>query len=284
MYAAIYAITISSVSAMMPPSGASSSSIAGSMSGDGVPAGYSVINIDLDTVDGPTILSPSVVGYVRNIDMEMTSAENTLLRTVIQLAKKTQRSVESAIDRSKLVRRGYIPSSFLTFGRSGSEPNYGPFPQYNIIFEDEPIDDYFDSISRQKRPRYRSRISKDLDEILKKTGQLYERLRTAVSGPLVSNPMKSKSTSSFANNSLVSSFYEDHEQFIERNTLPFQEITIHAESAVPAGGDAPAMPKAAMRLLDLNRTVDRMTDKLLEAEEQALLKQLLALFQMSKKR
>jgi hypothetical protein len=265
------------VGGMVPPGGSGSSSITGSMSGDGVPAGYSVINVDLDTVEGPTAVQPSVIGYVRNVDVEFASSEKSLLRALRYLANRTQRIVNATIARAKLVRSGFIPSSFLSFDLTGSEPNYGPFPQYNILFEDQPIDDFYEAQTRQREPKFKSRISRDLDIMLSSTQQLYERLRTAIKGPITASRIASQ-LSSFAKKSLVSSFYEDHEQFIENNPAPFQEITIHAESAIPAGGDAPAMPRWASPLLDLNRTADGMTYKLLEAEEQLLLKQLSPIF------
>ena len=264
---------------MAPSGGTPSFSITGSMSGDGVPAPYSVVNVDVDTIEGPAVVSPSIISYVRNVDTEAAAADRSLLNAMIHLANKIESLIEAAIARAKLVRRGFIPSSFLTFGMTGSEPNYGPFPQYNILFEDQPIDDFYESLVRQRTSKYKSMITGDLDAILSRTSRMYERLRTAVQGPLGSKPFAKTSSQSAA-----SSFYEDHEQFIENNPVPFQEITIHAESAVPAGGDAPAMPRAAFKLLDLNRTIDDMTYKLLETEEQVLIKQLEAISRLFKKR
>ena len=261
--------------AMAPVAGAQSNSITGAMSGDGVPNGYSVVNVDVDTIEGPTVVDPSVIGYVRNIDIEVTESDKSLLLAVSHLFNQTTVIVEAAISRTKLVRSGFIPSSFVSFGMTGSEPNYGPFPQYNIMFEDQPIEDFYGALVRQRIPNYKSSITGDLENILARTRGLYERLRTAVQGPVAAKNSKAFS---------ASSFYEDHEQFIENNPVPFQEITVHAESAVPAGGDAPAMARSAFKLLDLNRSIDDMTYKLLDTEEKLLIKQLKSISNIFKKR
>jgi hypothetical protein len=268
---------------MVPPLGPASSSLTGSLSGDGVPAGYSVVNVDVDTVEGPTAVQPSVIGYVRNIDVEVATSDKSLLKALRHLGNRTSKIVDAAIARAKLVRSGLIPSSFLAFDMIGSEPNYGPFPQYNVLFEDQPIDDFYEAQRRQREPKYKSEISTDLDMMLSRTQELYERLRTALKGPMTSLSVSSQILLN-AKQSHASSFYEDHEQFIENNPSPFQEITIHAESAIPTGGDAPAMPRWAFKLLDLNRTADATTYTLLDAEERLLLKKLSPIYKRSRKR
>jgi hypothetical protein len=112
--------------------------------------------------------------------------------------------------------------------------------------------------------------------MLQESQSLYERLRTAVMDPVNAKKMKRKisATKQAVLGRSPSSFYEDHEQFIERNTNPFQEITIHEESVVPEGGNAPVKQTGPVMLLDLNRTADAIAFQLLEKGEKSLLKDL----------
>jgi hypothetical protein len=251
-------------------------SITGSMSGDAVPSAYSVINVDIDTIDGPVVVPPSIMGYIHNIRDEAHAADEEILNALSRLMKRTGSLVQSVINRSKLIKRNLIPSSFLSGPPSlAREPNYGPFPQYNILFEDEPISDFYDSKIRNTPSHYKSGTTSGLLQMLQKSKSLYERLRTAIQDPATAQKNKGfmSSAKDAMINTMPSSFYEDHEQFIEKNIVPFQEITIHEESAVPEGGSAPVMPPDLSQLLDLNRTMDKMAFKLLETEERVLLKQ-----------
>ena len=38
------------------------------LSGDENPPGYSVIDLDLDTIEGPVSVKPSVIGYVNSLE------------------------------------------------------------------------------------------------------------------------------------------------------------------------------------------------------------------------
>ena len=49
-------------------SGGSYAGFAKSMSGDANPPGYSVIHLDIDTVDGPVAVKKSVLGYVHSLE------------------------------------------------------------------------------------------------------------------------------------------------------------------------------------------------------------------------
>ena len=44
------------------------SSMTGTMSGDANPPGYSVVNLDIDTIEGPVTVRPSVMGYVNALE------------------------------------------------------------------------------------------------------------------------------------------------------------------------------------------------------------------------
>ena len=47
---------------------ATQSTFTGTLSGDSNVPGYSVLNLDLDTVEGPAVIAPSVVGYVNSLE------------------------------------------------------------------------------------------------------------------------------------------------------------------------------------------------------------------------
>ena len=38
------------------------------MSGDSNPPGYSVVNLDIDTIEGPVVVNPSVIGFVNSLE------------------------------------------------------------------------------------------------------------------------------------------------------------------------------------------------------------------------
>ena len=43
-------------------------SISRQLSGDANPPGYSVVNVDVDTVDGPVAIPKSVMGYINSLE------------------------------------------------------------------------------------------------------------------------------------------------------------------------------------------------------------------------
>ena len=181
--------------------------------------------------------------------------------------------VESMIKRVKLSREGIIPTSFASLN---TEPNIGPFPQYNIIVEDQPIEDVIEKQEHVSPRKFTSPIREELAQLLGKAKHDYNRVRTALENPRISQATKSFATE--IKDSILkmqpSSFYEDHEQYIEKNTVPFQEITIHPESLVPEGGNAPVklFGRGSSPLLNLNRTSESITLTLLESAELVMLK------------
>ena len=42
--------------------------LSGLMSGDSNPPGYSVVNLDIDTIEGPVVVNPSVIGFVNSLE------------------------------------------------------------------------------------------------------------------------------------------------------------------------------------------------------------------------
>lgn len=178
----------------------------------------------------------------------------------------SQELVEMMLNRAKLQRAKLIPVS--SFVDTGKESNYGPFPQYNIIMEDEPIEELVESMERPGRRHVQTGpLVAELKQILAKSKDNLSRLKMALEGPQIVG-----SRSMFGS----SSFYQEHSQFVEDNVIPFQEVTIHPESSAPPGGDAPvvAFGRTEFKILDLNRTKDQLTLKTMLAEEKRLLKRL----------
>lgn len=170
---------------------------------------------------------------------------------------------ESAIVDVKLARKNYV-SSFIQAPMT--EPNTGPFPQYNIIFEDVPVEALM--LSGHSR-KYKSRIRNQLVELLNSSTK-----QLARSQSLFQNP-RTESQSSLMNQAKAAvSFLQDYEQFVEENSAPFQEIFIKAESLAPTGGDAPVIPPVKPRILDVNRTAELLELKALQVEEKVMLKSL----------
>lgn len=178
----------------------------------------------------------------------------------------SQNLVELMINRLTLQRKSLLPTSF---GQILSEPNIGPFPQYNIIMEDTPIEDLISSLERPPRRHVNTaHIRSELERMLVKSKDNYRRLTRALDSPSL------RAKKSLMN--LFSSFYQQNSQYTEDNVVPFQEITIHPESATPRGGDAPVVfrGRPAFQILDLNKTKDDITLKLMEAEELRMVKRL----------
>ncbi len=201
---------------------------------------------------------------------ELLSAHNRVLSYLRNMTTYSQELVEMMINRVKLIRSKVIPAS--SFGQSMSEPNLGPFPQYNIIMEDEPIEEVIDSMERPARRHVKTGpIVEELKKILATSKDNLMRLQNALQGPLTVGAA-SLTSRLFGG----SSFYQDHSQFVEDNVVPFQEVTIHPESAAPRGGDAPvvAFGRKIFQILDLNRTKDMMVSKGLLAEETRILQKL----------
>ncbi len=172
---------------------------------------------------------------------------------------------EVAINDLKLGRKGFV-SSLLE--APFSEPNIGPFPQYNIIFEDEPVEELITG-NRGNGRKYRSQTRERLIGLLENsTTQLIR------SQSLFLNP-RTESRKSLMNKvkAAGASFLQDYEQFVESNVVPYQEVFIKTESVAPTGGDAPVVPAMKPRILDVNRTAEMMELKALGAEEKLLLKQ-----------
>lgn len=171
-----------------------------------------------------------------------------------------------AINDLKLGRKGFV-ISFME--APFSEPNIGPFPQYNIIFEDEPVEELLIRSSGNAR-KYKSPTRDRLVSLLNHSVSQLVRSQS-----LFLNP-RTESRKSLLNKvkAAGASFLQDYEQFVESNVAPFQEIFIKAESVAPRGGDAPVVPPSKPRILDVNRTAEMLELKALWVEEKSLLKQL----------
>jgi hypothetical protein len=103
------------------------------------------------------------------------------------------------------------------------------------------------------------------------------RLQTVVQNP------RSKKNSSPKWALVKGSFFQDHEQYIEDNPPPFQEIIIHPESVVPDGGNAPLTPATLSKtqILNLNATADNLELTALMAQEVAMMKTLSAISRLT---
>jgi hypothetical protein len=168
-----------------------------------------------------------------------------------------------AIDMAKLGRTGLFSS--LLQAPMG-EPNIGPFPQYNIIFEDEPIDELLSSTGGMNR-KYQSAHRKHLVDLLNRSVKQLARTQAILLNP------RSQTEKSVLNQArAATSFLQDYEQFVEHNVAPYQQIFIKEEAATPVGGDAPIISLAKPRILDVNRTAEILELKALEAEEKRILK------------
>jgi hypothetical protein len=192
------------------------------------------------------------------------------------LENEIERLVGLVVNKTKLKRAGYIPSFLQTKGFSvGNEPNMGPYPQYNFIFEDEPFEDVVDHLSKPRR-HYKSNIRDELVRMLGKSTHDLTHIQTVMLNPRTlqtETPLYKQSRKKYRPDS-PQSLLQDHEQFIEDNPSPYQEITVHAESLAPEGGNAPVMPRPPYNFLHLNRTAETMELTLLSTEENSLLKQL----------
>ena len=183
--------------------------------------------------------------------------------TFTDLDKRIKRLADKAVAVMKLGRMRLVPS-FLQKALI-VEPNIGPFPQYNIIVEDESMDDYVTSVSSQTKRKYHSSARRKLVELLQNSTNDLVRIQT-----LLLNPRTQKAASLIWKK-IGSSFMQDHEQFVEDNAAPYQEIIVHPESRVPRGGDAPISASGAIKLLDLDRTAEMMQLRLLLPDETKLL-------------
>lgn len=157
---------------------------------------------------------------------------------------------------------------FSSFGELFTEPNIGPFPQFNIQIEDVPIDEQLRSTPVERL--YKSPTRSALVQMLKKSTNDLIRLQTIVENP------RTKKQSSPKWSKMFSSFFQDHEQYIEENPPPFQQIVIHPESVVPDGGNAPLTPGFLSRtqILNLNATLDDLELKALMTQELVMIKAL----------
>jgi hypothetical protein len=174
---------------------------------------------------------------------------------------------QTVINRVKLSR----PGVFSSFGETFREPNFGPFPQYNIEIEDVPIEEQLRSLPPERR--YESSTRSTLVRLLENSTNELVRLQTVVQNP------RSKKNSSPKWALVKGSFFQDHEQYIEDNPPPFQEIIIHPESVVPDGGNAPLTPATLSKtqILNLNATADNLELTALMAQEVAMMKTLSAI-------
>jgi hypothetical protein len=163
------------------------------------------------------------------------------------------------------------PNVFTSFAQTFSEPNIGPFPQFNIEIEDVPIDQEMPSSAPTRR--YRSLLKSALVKLLESSTNDLIRLQTVVDNP------RSRKATHVRWAPVISSLFQDHEQYIEENPPPFQQIIIHPESFVPEGGNAPLTPSALSRtqILNLNATVDSLQLNALMVQEVAMMKALAAL-------
>ena len=189
---------------------------------------------------------------------------------------------ESLIADVKLERVGFTKDS--SFFELPTEPNFGPFPQYNIIVEDSPMENLGDIIGPKDRRKYKSNLEVVLTNLLAEANHEYTRLQTVVMNPrrlfdtdipgreaintlrTKMNPFSLAQQSDYPTIPGKNAIFQDHEQFIEENILPFQEITVHPESAVPEGSQA-YDSKSPMNLLDINGTADYFEMGLLLVDE-----------------
>ena len=174
------------------------------------------------------------------------------------------------IDKIKLQRFPRISSLLQGVSLTGQEPNIGPFPQYNIIVEDEPIEDVIDRLSKHKR-HYKSGIRDELVAMLNNATADLIRITAHIE-----NPRRKQMSSASGRLATAQSLLQAHEQFVENNPAPYQVITVHPESLTPEGGDAPVMPqlKSPFKILNLNNTMDTMTLEILDKAEDAMLETL----------
>ena len=169
------------------------------------------------------------------------------------------------MDKLKLARLGLV-SAYLE--GVFSEPNTGPFPQYNVLFEDEPIEVLASQIAKPAR-KYQSNAHNVLAGLLRNSTQELIELEH-----LLQNP-RTLAAKSVINKLLGrTSFLQDYEQFVPENDAPYQEIVIHEQSRPVEGGDAPVTSRTPPKYLDVNRTSDMIELNLLAAEEKRMLKQL----------
>ena len=203
------------------------------------------------------------------------STRSTLVQSIRDWDKQFDLLVTTVINKNKLKRNGWIPSFLQTKGSIGTEPNIGPFPQFNFVIEDEPIEDVADHL-RRKRRHYKSRIHDELVSRLDKATQDLTRLETVLHNPrtLQAGSASYKLLKMMVNKPNPESLLQDYEQFVEANAPPYQEIHIHPESLAPEGGDAPILPRDPYRFMNLNSTTDTLALTLMSAEEKTLLTQL----------
>ena len=134
-----------------------------------------------------------------------------------------------------------------------------------------------DHVTPKERRKFQSSFESILTRMLDEAGHDLARLTTilvnprrmsteAVPGAELLKRMATKVVS-------PGSLFQDHEQYIEDNVMPFQEITIHPESAVPEGSQA-FDTKSVMKTLDLNKTMDGVELGLLLADEVVMEKKL----------
>lgn len=176
------------------------------------------------------------------------------------------------IDKIKLQRFPRISSFLQGVSLTGQEPNIGPFPQYNIIVEDEPIEDVIDRLSKHKR-HYKSGIRDELVVMLNNATADLIRITAHIDNPRRKQMSSASGRVSGALGATAESLLQAHEQFVENNPAPYQVITVHPESLTPEGGDAPVMPQlqSPFKILDLNNTMDTMTLEILDKAEDAML-------------
>ena len=168
------------------------------------------------------------------------------------LTRKCGNLIESVIADTKL-QRANLSSSFFEMPK---EPNYGPFPQYNVIVEDAPMQEMEELIGKKPRRKYKSSLVSDLERLISEANHEYIRLETLLRNPreIFTNAIPGQEALNSMRTKLNPfSLFQDHEQYIESNIVPFQEITIHPESAVPKDGFSST---EKWPLLDLNRTMD----------------------------
>jgi hypothetical protein len=188
----------------------------------------------------------------------------SLVKSLFDQSNSLQNVTRRVEDKLKLGRLGLV-SSYLE--GLFSEPNTGPFPQYNVLFEDEPIDEFASQAAKTTR-KYQSAAHDHLARLLRNSTKELIKLEKWLYNP------RTLAAKSIISKASASSFLQDYEQFVPENTAPYQEIVIHEQSRPVDGGDAPVTPRSSPRYLDVNRTSDLIELKLLAAEEIRMLKQL----------
>jgi hypothetical protein len=189
----------------------------------------------------------------------------SLERLITKVCGRLNNATQRAYDLVKLGRTGLFPS-FLEAPMI--EPNIGPFPQYNIIFEDEPMEDLIATLHRTPRT-YKSSLREKLVKELDRANKALIETRS-----VLVNPRTQAGKSTLNKLRAGMSLLQDYEQFVEDNNTPFQEIFIKAASDTPVGGDVDLLSLGNPKVLDINRTAELLILQTLEVQEALMLNEL----------